>query len=154
MTNAAVAAFPDRRRDERAAAEILAVAGISWARLKDERDRAICVLAEAGWTTREIAAVFEIGQTTVVTVLNRNGSKSTDPRGGAREHKPAEPGDDEPTPEAARDQAFAEADVINAFRALVQQAITRKNITSMTPKARGLLADTLRNALKTIEETE
>jgi len=79
---------PAERRDEEAAAAILAEAGISWARLKDERNRAMCVLAEAGWTTREIAAVFEVSKSTVDRVLSQNGTNRLDPRGGARGRKP------------------------------------------------------------------
>ena len=156
--SAEVVAFPDRARDEAAAAAILDRAGISWGRLRDERNQAMCVLAAAGWTTREIGAVFEVNHTTVARVLVQDApNREKDPRGGDRTPPAPEAEVDTPPPPPAprplhdTDQAHAEADVINAFRALVRQTFTPQNVQNLTPKARRLLADALQDALNIIE---
>ena len=50
------------------------------------------------------------------------------------------------------DQAHAEADVINAFAAIVRSTFTEKNMRDVSPKAKAHLIRVLQGAIDTINE--
>lgn len=135
---------------------------------REDRRELVAHLADEGMSQRAIAPIVGVSHRTVNSDLAESQLESSVPVDGrkpapvvreitginGKTYTSATAGRLKEQPIATgTERAHQEAELINAFSAIVRRSLTPKNVATLTPKARARLISILNDAVTTLKET-